>query len=306
PGERIQFRKVWHRFTALIDLLLLRNPAMKLLSNRYGKARVRVLKILREGATHTIKEVDVTVLLKGDFDGSYIAADNSKVVPTDTIKNTVNVLSKEHLGREIQRFGLSLGQHFLKRYEQVASASIEISAKNWTRMQIDGQPHPHAFLAGSDAKNWTRIVCTRDSETIESGVRDLLILKSTGSGWAGYPKCENTTLPETNDRILATSFDATWTWSSAPKDYDSADDSILAAMLKAFANNFSPSAQASVFQMAEAALQACPEISRVEAKMPNKHYILINTKPFGLENQNEIFVPTDDPFGVIEGTVVRE
>ncbi len=279
---------------------------MKLLSNRYGKARVRVLKILREGATHTIKEIDVTALLEGDFAGSYTEADNSKVVPTDTIKNTVNVLAKEYRGSEIERFGVSLGQHFLKRYKQVASASVEISGKNWQRMQIDGQPHPHAFLAGSDAKNWTRVVCKHHSQTVESGVRDLVVLKSTGSAWAGYPKCENTTLPETNDRILATSFDATWTWSSAPADYNSANDSILAAMLKAFANNFSPSAQASVFQMAEAALQACPEISRVEARMPNKHYILINTKPFGLENQNEIFVPTDDPFGLIEGIVVRE
>lgn len=279
---------------------------MKLLQNRYGKARVRVLKILREGATHTIQEIDVTALLEGDFAGSYTAADNSQVVPTDTIKNTVNLLAQEHLGLEIERFGLSLGEHFLQRYEQVTSAHIEIFAKNWRRLQINGEPHPHAFLAGSEAKQWTRFVGTRDAQTIESGVRDLVILKSTGSGWSGYPKCENTTLPETNDRILATSFDATWTWTSGPADYNEANEKILAAMLQAFAENFSPSAQASVFQMAEAALQACPEISRVQAKMPNKHYLLINTAPFGRENRNEIFVPTDDPFGVIEGTVVRE
>jgi urate oxidase len=279
---------------------------MKLLSNRYGKGRVRVLKILRDGDTHTIQEVNVLALLTGDFAASYTASDNSKVVPTDTIKNTVNVLAKQHLGREIERFGLSLGEHFLQRYEQVESATIEMTAKNWQRMTIDSQPHPHSFVAGGDSKMWTRVTCRRDSQEIQSGVRDLVILKSTQSGWADYPRCEYTTLPETHDRILATSFEGTWTWSAAPQNYTAANESILAALLRVFASNYSPSAQRTVYEMGEAALQACPEISRVEMGMPNKHYLLMNLKPFGLENANEVFVPTDEPHGQIEGTVVRE
>ncbi len=279
---------------------------MRLISNRYGKGRVRVLKILRDGATHTIQEINVKAMLEGDFAASYTAADNSKVVPTDTIKNTVNVLAREHLGEEIERFGVALGEHFLRRYEQVESASAEIVAKNWQRLQIEGQPHPHSFAAGSDAKTWAQVVCRRGSQEIQSGVRDLVILKSTQSGWAGYPKCEYTTLPETTDRILATSFEATWTWSSTPANYKRANEAILAAMLAVFANNYSPSAQRSVYEMGEAALQACPQISRVDLAMPNKHCLLINLKPFGLENRNEVFVPTDEPHGQIEGTVVRE
>ena len=279
---------------------------MKLLTNRYGKGRVRVLKVLRNGATHTIKEVDVKAMLEGDFAASYTSADNSKVVATDTIKNTVNVLAKEHLGEEIERFGVSLGKHFLERYEQVESTSAEITAKHWQRMEIDGKPHPHSFKAGSEARMWTRVVCTRDSQVIASGVRDLMILKSTGSGWAGYPRDEYTTLPETDDRILATSLDATWTWSSAPANYNEANEVILAALFATFANNYSPSAQASVFEMGSAALKACREISRVDMKMPNKHCPLLNLKPFGLENQNEVFMPTDEPHGQIEGSVVRE
>jgi urate oxidase len=279
---------------------------MKLLSNRYGKARVRVMKILRDGATHTIKEIDVAALLTGDFAASYTAADNSKVVATDTIKNTINVLAKEHLGLETERFASSVAQHFLKRYEQVESASVEIFAKHWQRIEVDDAPHPHAFRAGSEAKMWTRVVASRSSHLVESGVHDLVILKSTGSGWAGYPKDEYTTLPETNDRILATSFDATWTWSAEPADYNATNDAIIAAMLSVFANNFSPSAQASVYGMGEAALEACPEIARVDMKMPNKHCLLINLKPFGMENKNELFVPTDQPHGQIEGTVVRD
>lgn len=278
---------------------------MKLIANRYGKARVRAMKILRDGPLHTVKEIDLTALLTGDFAAAYTASDNSKVVATDTIKNTVKVLAKEHLGEEIERFGLALAEHFLRRYEQVESASTEITAKDWQRMRIDGHPHPHAFSAGSEARAWTRVVCTRASQEIQSGIRGLVILKSTGSGWEGYPKDEYTTLPETNDRILATSFDATWTWSTAPTNYNTANETILGAMLAAFANNYSPSAQASVYQMGEAALRACSEIARVDMKMPNKHCLLINLKPFGLENHNEVFVPTDEPHGQIEGSVVR-
>lgn len=278
----------------------------KLIANRYGKGRVRVMKILRDGPKHTIKEIDTLALLTGDFAASYTEADNSKVVATDTIKNTINVLAKEHLGEETERFALALAEHFLRRYEQVESATIEITAKDWQRMRINGAPHSHAFRAGSDARMWTRVVCTRNSREMQSGIRNLVILKSTGSGWEGYPKDEYTTLPETNDRILATSFDASWTWSNTPANYNSANESILAAMLTPFANDYSPSAQASVFAMGQAALQVCPEISRVDMKMPNKHCLLINLKPFGLENRNEVFVPTDEPHGQIEGSVVRD
>lgn len=279
---------------------------MKLLANRYGKARVRVLKILRDGPVHTLKDVDVTALLEGDFAASYTDEDNSKVVPTDTIKNTINVLAKQHLGEEIERFAVVLGQHFLKRYEQAQKAHIDISEMNWQRMEIGGKPHPHSFTAGNDAKTWTRVVCVRGSEIIESGIRDIVILKSTGSGWAGYPKCEFTTLPETDDRILATRFEARWSWSSIPGSYRAANESILRAMLEVFANNYSTSAQATVYQMGEAALKTCAEISRIDLAMPNKHYLLINLSPFNLENKNEVFVPTDEPHGQIEGTVVRD
>src|SRR5947209_7934616 len=159
---------------------------MKLIANRYGKARVRVMKILRDGSRHSIKEIDVSALLTGDFAAAYTSADNSKVVATDTIKNTVNVLAKEHLGEEIERFAQTLARHFLGRYEQVESAEIEITARDWQRMQIDGAPHPHSFRAGSEARSWTRVLATRNSEEMQSGIRDLVILKSTASGWEGY------------------------------------------------------------------------------------------------------------------------
>ena len=153
---------------------------------------------------------------------------------------------------------------------------------------------------------FTRVVCTRDSNSVESGIRDFLILKSTGSGFENYPKCEFTTLPETADRILATSFSATWKFAKTPSSYREKNEKILSAMQKVFANNYSPSAQTTLFQMGEAALAACPEISHVDLAMPNKHYLLIDLSPFGLENKNEVFTPTDAPHGQIEASVARD
>jgi urate oxidase len=276
-----------------------------LIANRYGKAGVRVLKILKNGPVHRIKDIEVAVLLAGDFGSSYTASDNTKVVPTDTVKNTINVLAKTKLGDEIERFGLDLGSHFLDKYPQVSSVDVHISERSWQRMEFEEKPHPHSFLSGSDAKKFTHVVCGRDQQDIESGIRDLIILKSTGSGFESYPKDEFTTLRETSDRILATSFSATWTYSKPPRSFGTGNGAILSAMLKIFAENYSPSAQATLFQMGEAALASCADISQVNLAMPNKHCLLIDLSPFGMKNENEVFVPTDEPHGQIEATVTR-
>jgi len=278
----------------------------KLTGHRYGKARVRVMKILREAAVHTLKDLEVATFLSGDFASSYTGGDNSRVVATDTIKNTINVLTKQHLGAEIERFGVILADHFLTRYEQVREVEVEIAERPWERISVDGKPHDHSFSAGSEARWTTHITATRESRTIRSGIRNLIVLKSTGSGFENYPKDEFTTLPETADRILATSFKATWIFRDQPGNYTRANEKILQAMLAVFANNYSPSAQTTLFQMGEAALAACAEISELDLAMPNKHCLLINLTPFGLENENEVFVPTDEPHGDIVATVARD
>ncbi len=277
----------------------------KLTSNRYGKSRVRVLKVLREGPTHRLKDIEVSALLQGDFDSSYKDGDNTKVIATDTIKNTVNILAKQHLGDEIERFAMTLSEHFLKRYPQVNSTSIVVKEREWLRMEFGGRPHPHSFLGNNGSRQFARVTEGRDGRVLQAGVRDVIILKSTGSGFEKYPRDEFTTLPETADRILATSFSATWTYASLPNDFRATNGAILAAMLKVFAENFSPSAQTTLFQMGEAALAACAEISRLELAMPNKHCLLIDLSAFGLENKNEVFVPVDEPHGQIEATVER-
>jgi urate oxidase len=279
---------------------------MKLTSHRYGKSRVRVMKIIRDGSTDTVKELDVAVALEGDFESSYTSGDNHLVVATDTMKNTVNVLAHRHLGIETEPFAKTLARHFLAQYPQVKAVTVTAHERLWGRLTVEGAPHPHSFVNSQQARPFTKVAATGDATTVESGIADLLILKSTGSGFAGFPRCELTTLPETDDRIFATSLTATWEWRTEPASYHSASQAITGALLECFASNFSPSVQTTMFQMGEAALAACPEIARIHLAMPNKHCLLINLKSFGIENRNEVFVPTDEPHGQIEAAVARD
>lgn len=263
------------------------------------------MKILREGTTHNVKELDVSVGLEGDFETSYTTGDNSSVIPTDTIKNTVNVLAKEHLNFESERFSLLLAQHLLQKYPPVKKVTVRTEERVWDRLSVRGAPHPHSFGTARQGRPLTKVTASAETIVRQSGICDLLILKSAASGFRGFPKCELTTLPETADRIFATALTARWTWSTEPADYVAANQSINAALLQPFAENFSPSVQTTLFQMGEAALLACPEISSVHLAAPNKHCLLLDLTPFGLENQNELFLPTDQPHGQIEATVTR-
>jgi urate oxidase len=278
---------------------------MKLVHHHYGKAKVRVMKVTRAGTQHSLKELEVSVMLQGDFDASYTRAENRLVVPTDTMKNTVYVVAREKLGAETEEFGVALGEHFLKTYPQIENVHIGLAERGWERMVVGGQPHAHSFIQETSARLFAQVACTRAGSSVESGIDDLHILKSAGSGFEGYVQDKFTTLPPTKERIMATKLKATWTYDGRPARYSATNSAILEAMLAVFAQNYSPSVQVTLFQMGEAALHAAPEISKVSLVMPNKHCLLVNLAPFGLDNPNEIFVPTDEPHGQIEGTVSR-
>jgi urate oxidase len=278
---------------------------MKLIQHNYGKARVRVMKVTRDGEHHAIKELTVSVKLQGDFDASFTQADNSRVVATDSMKNTVNVFAKEKPGEATEGFGVCLAKHFLETYPQVARVEIGLVEQPWSRLVIKGKQHPHSFMEQGTAKPIAKIVSTRNATVVESGIEDLFILKTTASGFENFVRDRFTTLPETADRIFATKLKAVWTYDQTPVGYSQTNAAILETMLAVFAENYSPSVQVTLFQMGEAALQVAPEISKIHIAMPNKHCLPINLAPFGLENKNEVFVPTDEPHGQIEGTVAR-
>jgi urate oxidase len=278
---------------------------MNLKYHRYGKAEVRVLKKLQRDGLHIIKELEVQVLLAGDFESSYSSGDNRLVVATDTIKNTVNVLAFEKLEEQTELFALSLSEHFLEKYPHVSTVTIETSERVWQRLRADGQPSPANFLAPQKFTPICEVHATRTQTRLTSGIRDLIIMKTAGSAFAEFHRDEFTTLPETHDRILATSMASRWTFAVTPSDYNKINADILDAMLDCFVANDSPSVQKTMYDMGVAALNRCPEISEVNLVMPNLHCLLIDLKPFGRVNPNTLFVPTDAPHGLIEATIER-
>jgi urate oxidase len=283
------------------------SSASGLISQRYGKARVRVLRVTRqEGGIHAVHEITASIMLQGEFSDAYLTDDNHQVVATDTMKNTVHALAHGRLGAVIEDFALLLGDHFLAHFAHVSRVEIELDATPWERYATaDGKPHPHAFVGAGPGRPFTRVAMTRTGVNISSGVRGVLLLKATASAFKGFPRDDYTTLPETDERILSTSMDASWTYAKRDADFTSGNAAALAALLETFATEFSPSVQNTLYLMGRAALAAVPAIDTVSLAMPNKHYLPLNLQPFGRPNNHEIFLPTDEPHGQIEATIGR-
>jgi len=274
-------------------------------SNRYGKEKVRVLRKFIEGECQSVVEVSADVLLEGNFEKSYLSDDNSQIVATDTIKNTVIALAHQHLGPGIESFALVIGNHFLERYAHVDRVHIEIRERRWERMVIEGNPARHSFHASGKGEPFTRVVMSRDDCEVISGIRDLLVLNSTNSAFVGFHRSEFTTLEDATDRILSTIIESEWKFTSTDIDFPAANFAVLGALLKVFVERFSPSVQRTIFEMGEAALAAVPSISEIRIALPNKHYFLADLSRFGIENPNLTFTPQDAPHGQIEARVVR-
>nr|WP_274617448.1 urate oxidase [Bradyrhizobium oropedii] len=278
-----------------------------MITNRYGKGRVRVMRIHREGERHEVSQLDIKAMLEGEFARTFTHADNSLTVSTDTIKNIVNVVARENTGLSPEDFCQVLAQKYLDTYPQVASVSVSSHETRWKRRSFDGKPHPHSFVLDGNGRPTVEVAVERGGPiSISSGIDNFAFMKSTQSGWENYVKDRYTTIPPTNDRICATSMVATWKWSGKPADYPATNARILDTMLEVFATTYSWSVQDSLYRMGEAALAAVPEISEISMACPNMHFILMNLSPFGLDNNNQVFLPTDEPHGQIECTVARE
>jgi urate oxidase len=268
----------------------------------YGKSRVRVARVKRLADRHEFTDLTVAVRLQGTFEDCYLSGDNSLVIPTDTMKNTIYAIGATNGLDPIERFACALARHFLDTHAHVSSASIDIVEHCWNRID------PYAFEQ-SQSQRLASVQVTRDGASIHAGIDNLVLLKTTKSGFTGFLKDKYTTLPETNDRIFATSVKAVWRYASRDAsgdvDFDAVMQSSRATLIRVFAEHDSLAVQQTLYAIADAVLNAHPEIAEIRLTLPNRHYIPVNLVPLGLENRNEIFLPTDEPHGLIEACLSR-
>lgn len=277
---------------------------MTILENRYGKSRVRVARLIRRKDHHDFYEMTVGITLEGDFDSSYTEGDNSRVLPTDTMKNTVYAMAKDDAVAQPESFGLLLARHFLKGNPQVARVHVDIAQHPWTR---HGR---FSFVAGEAHRRIALVSCSRDAVTIDAGVTGYVLLKTSGSAFEGFLKDRFTTLKETSDRILSTSLDARWRYRGddippGSFTWDASWHRVMKSIIDTFAEHESASVQHTLYAAGEAVLAQCEHVENIRLTMPNRHYLLVNTEPLGVDNANEIFCPTEEPHGLIEAVISR-
>jgi urate oxidase len=279
----------------------------KLAENRYGKSRVRLVRVKRRDGWHELQEWTVQILLHGDFESCFTDGDNSNILPTDTMKNTVYSLARNSSATGIEDFAKELSGFFLSRNPQVSAAEVTISETPWDHVVTQGNAHPAAFVQSTREIRTTTVVCEGNGKSsVVSGLDNLVILKSAGSAFTGYVKDSLTTLPETRDRLFGTAVQASWTYASANASFDALRTTIRNVLLSAFAEHQSESVQHTLYAMAQNVLEQVPEVRDIQLTMPNKHCLLVDLSRFGQDNPNEIFVPTDEPHGFIEARVTRE
>jgi urate oxidase len=271
--------------------------------NRYGKSRVRLVKLKRQHDPHEIVDLTIDIQLEGAFDAVYLDGDNGPCLATDTMKNTVYAMARQDPIEHVEAFALRLAAHFTGK-PAVARARISAIEHRWDRLPAGGRPHPHAFVQPGGEQWTTMVTCDAAGSQIVSGLTNLVVLKTTDSAFAGFPRDEFTTLPETEDRILATSVTAAWTYRTGATDF-TVRHRVRQALVETFAAHMSRSVQHTLHAMGEAALAACADVVDITLTLPNRHHLLVDLTPFGLDNPNEIFVATDQPFGLIEATVRR-
>jgi urate oxidase len=268
--------------------------------NRYGKAEVRLVRVVKDGDTHRLADLTVGIALAGDLAATHLTGDNSGVLPTDTMKNTVYAFAKEYGVGEPEEFGLLLGRHFVGTQSQIHRAKITIAAHGWERLG------PHSFRRAGDHVRSSTVIVDETAAQVVSGVSGMVLLNTTASEFHGYPKDRYTTLPETRDRILATAVDARWRHMTDKSDWATSFAGAQEKLVGAFVNTYSYSLQQTLMAMGSRVLETRPEIAEIRLALPNKHHYLVDLAPFGLANDNEVFIAGDRPYGLIEGTVTRD
>jgi urate oxidase len=291
--------------------------------NQYGKAEVRVVKITRDGDTHHIKDLNVSVALSGDLDDVHYSGSNANVLTTDTTKNTVFAFAKKHGIESAEQFGIHLARHFVDDTAPITRARIRIEEYAWDRIVpsevgsrfVGAEDVRHSFVRNGQETRTAQVTYDGESLEVLSGLKDLTVLNSTNSEFWGYLKDEYTTLKEDYDRILATEVSAVWRhgWSGrdgeAAPEWQCSYDWTREIMLRAFAETYSLSLQQTLYQMGAQVIEGRPELEEIRFSMPNKHHFKADLEPFGIKNETAdgaVYIAADRPYGLIEATVLRD
>ena len=274
-------------------------------ANQYGKAEVRLMHVDRSSPRHVITDFNVTTQLRGDLAAAHLHGDNANVLATDTQKNTVYAFARQYGVGEPEDFAIRLGTHFVTSSPPINGARIAIDQYSWDRIPVGGAEHDHAFVKAGGERRTTVVTLDGDDVWVVSGLADLVVLKSTGSEFWGFPRDTYTTLEETTDRILATSVTARWRY-SAEVAYGEIYGPIRTLMLETFASTHSLALQQTLYAMGSAVLEKFPDVAEIRLSMPNKHHYLADLTPFGLDNPHEVFIAGDRPYGLIEAQLLRE
>ena len=279
--------------------------------NKYGKAENRLVRITRDSARHEIEDLNITSQLRGEgFAGSFFTGDNSKIIATDTQKNTIFALAKIHGVGSPERFLTLLSEHFTGEFDWVEGGLWQGEQYEWERIVANGEEHDHSFVRKGQGTRLATVQVADGRTHVTGGVKDHVVLKSTGSEFSGYPRTEYTTLPETTDRVMATSVTARWRYLPGAVadgiDYNAVCADVTRVLLEKFATVHSLALQQTLFEMGRAAIATRPELAEIRFAMPNKHHFLYDIARFELDNAGEVFIADDRPYGLIEGTVVRD
>ena len=280
--------------------------AIKLGENNYGKSRVRLLRVVRQESRDDIKELTLAIRFEGDFELAHTKGDNRKILPTDTMKNTVYALARQYPVEAIEEFSLHLIEHFLTYNPQVSRVGVNASENIWGRIPIGGKPHATAFLRDGGEKRTAKLSGTREGTAIEAGIADLMVLKTTKSSFDGFLRDPYTTLKDDHRRILSTTVHGRWLYAGGDIEFSPVWHGVRQGLLETFAEHDSKSLQHTLYAMGESVLASFDQIREIHLSLPNKHYNLVDLSPFGMDNPAEVFLPTDEPHGLIEATLRKD
>ncbi|MGC1902350.1 MAG: urate oxidase [Candidatus Acidiferrum sp.] len=280
--------------------------AIRLGENSYGNSRVRLLRVARQEGRHDIRELTISVRFEGDFETAHTKGDNAKILPADTIKNTIHALARQHSVEPVEEFGLHLMEHFVTYNAQVSRVHIAIDESLWARMPHGGKPHASAFTRAGGEKRTAVLVGTKQGTTVRAGIRDLVVLKTTNAAFENFMRDPFTTLKEDDNPILSTSIEADWLYPGEEIEFGPMWHGIRQMLLETFAEHKSLSLQHTLYAMGEAVLNNFDNVGEIHLSLPNKHFNLIDLDPLGMDNPAAVFLPIEEPHGSIEATLRKD